>query len=131
MDESPELRALVLRFYEALSNGDTAFIDRHFSVVPSARGIGTDPGEWWQGPRMANAWKEQLEAMGGSMPIVAGDPEAYVEGTAGWAADQPTLQLGGGAVAVRLTAVFRLEEGEWKLVQIHGSLGVPNEEPSG
>jgi ketosteroid isomerase-like protein len=130
MDRSSELRDLVLRFYDALSSGDASFIDRHFSVAEPARGVGTDPGEWWQGAQVAHAWKDQLEAMGGSMPLVAGDPEAYVEGTVGWAADRPTLQLPGGAVPVRLTAVFHQEDGEWKLVQAHGSLGVPNEQPS-
>ncbi len=131
MDRSPELRDLILRFYEALSNGDSSFIDSHFSVADAARGVGTDPEEWWEGPGVAGAWKEQLEVMGGSMPLVAGDPEAYVEGTVGWAADRPTLELPGGTVAVRLTAVFHQEDGAWKLVQVHGSLGVPNEQPSG
>ncbi len=130
MDRSPELRELMLRFYEALSEGDSSFIDRHFSVAEAARGVGTDPDEWWQGARVSGAWKEQLEVMGGTMPLVAGDPEAYAEGTVGWVADRPTLELGGGAVPVRLTAVFHQEEGEWKLVQVHGSLGVPNEEPT-
>ncbi len=127
MDRSPELRDLLLGFYEALSKGDASFIDRHFSVAEHARGIGTDPGEWWQGHRVADAWKEQLKAMGGSMPLVAGDPEAYADGAVGWAADRPTLQLQGGAVQVRLTAVFHREEGQWKLIQVHGSLGIPNE----
>ncbi|MDQ3587026.1 MAG: nuclear transport factor 2 family protein [Actinomycetota bacterium] len=131
MDRSPELRDLVLRFYEALSNGDASFIDSHFSVAQAARGVGTDPEEWWQGPRVADAWKEQLKAMGGAMPLVPGEPEAYVEGTVGWVADRPTLQLEGGAVPARLTLVFHQEDGEWKLVQTHGSLGVPNEEPPG
>jgi len=131
MNRSPELCDLLARFYEALASGDASFIDRHFSVTDAARGVGTDPAEWWQGARVSGAWKEQLEAMGGSMPLVAGDPEAYVEGTVGWAADRPTLQLPGGAVGVRLTAVFHREEGEWKLVQLHGSLGVPNEQASG
>ncbi len=131
MKPSPELRDLLLRFYEALSSGDESFIDSHFSLAEAARAVGTDPAEWWQGPRVVGAWKEQVEAMGGSMPLVGGDPEAFVEGTVGWAADRPTLQLGGGGVPVRLTAVFHQEDGEWKLVQVHGSLGVPNEEPSG
>ncbi len=131
MDRSPELRDLVLRFYEALSKGDVAFIERLFSVAEAARGVGTDPEEWWNGAQVADAWKDQLEAMGGSMPLVAGEPEAYAEGTVGWVADRPTLELQGGAVRVRLTAVFHQEEGEWKLVQVHGSLGVPNEAPTG
>jgi len=131
MEASPELRALMLGFYEALANGDTSFFDRHFSAGDAARGVGTDPEEWWQGSRVAAAWREQLKAMGGSMPLVAGEPEAYAEGTVGWVADRPTLELQGGAVRVRLTAVFHQEEGEWKLVQVHGSLGVPNEAPTG
>ena len=60
MDRSPELRDLLLGFYEALSKGDASFIDRHFSVAEHARGIGTDPGEWWQGPRVAAAWNTSL-----------------------------------------------------------------------
>ncbi len=120
----------MLRFYEALSSGDTSFIDRHFSVAEEARGIGTDPGEWWQGPLVAAAWKEQLEAMGGSMPLIAEDPEAYSDGAVGWVADRPILRLPGGELRVRLTAVFHHEDGEWKLVQCHGSVGLPNEDPS-
>jgi hypothetical protein len=128
MERSAELRDLMMRFYEALASGDASFIDRHFSEADGARGLGTDPGEWWQGREVAGAWKEQLEAMGGRMPLVAGDPEAYVEGTVGWAADRPMLEVQGGAIPVRLTAVFHKAEGEWNLVQVHGSLGVPNEE---
>lgn len=131
MERSPELRDLILRFYAALSDGDASFIDRHFSLAEEARGIGTDPGEWWQGPGVAEAWKEQVRAMGGRMPLVAGDVEAYVEGTVGWVTDGPTLQLEGGAVGVRLTAIFHQEQHEWKLVHVHGSVGVPNEPPGG
>lgn len=128
MDRSPELRDLVLRFYEALASGDASFIDRHFSTAEAALGVGTDPGEWWQGHRVAAAWKAQLEGMGGSMPLVAGAPEAYVDGTVGWVADQPTLELSAGSIPVRLTMVFHREEGAWKVIQIHGSLGVPNDQ---
>lgn len=128
MERSSELRDLMLRFYDALSSGDMSFIDRHFSLADEARGIGTDPREWWQGSRLADAWKEQMKAMGGSMPLAAGDPEAYAEGSVGWVADRPSLQFPEGEVPVRFTAVFHQEEGEWKLVQSHGSVGVPNEE---
>ena len=131
MEPSAELRDLMLRFYAALRKGDASFFDRHFSRADWARGIGTDPGEWWRGARLADAWKEQLQAMGGNMPLVADDPEAYSEGSVGWVADRPTLKLPGGEVPVRLTAVFHQEDGEWKLVQSHGSLGVPNEASDG
>ena len=132
MEQSSELRNLMLRFYEALSSGDLSFFDRHFSNSDAVRGIGTDPEEWWNGPRVAQVWKEQVAAMGGSMPLQPGEPEAYAEGNVGWVADRPTLDAGdGNRVAIRFTAVFHKEDADWKLVQSHGSLGVSNEESFG
>jgi hypothetical protein len=58
------------------------------------------------------------------MPFSAGNPEAFREGTVGWVADWLTLTLPNGTgVPVRVTAVFHWENGDWKLVQYHGSLG--------
>jgi ketosteroid isomerase-like protein len=33
---------------------------------------------------------------------------------------------GGGERPVRMTAVFAREDGQWKVVQSHASIGVPN-----
>lgn len=132
MEQSAELRDLMLRFENALKDGDAAFVESVISTAPEVRGVGTDPDEWWKGPRLLEVWKEQLEAMGGSMPIEPGDPEAYVEGSVGWAADRigvPTPD--GGSAELRFTAVFRQEDGNWKLVQSHGSFGIANEEAFG
>jgi SnoaL-like domain len=132
MEQSRELREVMLRFYEALSSGDTSFLERHISTTGDVRGIGTDPEEWWAGGRLLEVWKEQIEALGGSMPLAAGDPEAYSEGSVGWVADRPTLKMpGAGEVPLRFTAVFHRENGDWKIVQSHGSLGVSNEESFG
>lgn len=121
----------MLRFYDALADGDVSFLDRHISTAAEVRGIGTDPEEWWAGGRLVAVWKQQIEAMGGSMPLAPGDPEAYSEGSVGWVADRPMLKTPDGDVQLRFTAVFRREDGEWKIVQSHGSLGVANEESFG
>jgi ketosteroid isomerase-like protein len=61
--------------------------------------------------------------------VVNADPQAFREGTVGWAADHPTFEMPGGIqIASRLTAVFHQEDGEWKLVQQHISTGVRNED---
>jgi hypothetical protein len=131
MEQSVELRDVMLGFYEALASGDLSFLDRHISTAGEVRGIGTDPDEWWAGGHLLEVWKEQIEAMGGSMPLAAGDPEAYSEGSVGWVADRPILKTPDGDVPLRFTAVFRREDGAWKIVQSHGSLGVANEESFG
>ena len=49
----------------------------------------------------------------------------------GWIADQPRFRTLDGEVPMRLTAVFRREDGEWKLIQTHSSIGVSNEDAFG
>ena len=47
----------------------------------------------------------------------------------GWAAGRPTFHLPDGTeLALRVTAVFRQEDGAWRCVQWHVSIGVGNEE---
>jgi hypothetical protein len=128
MRESQELRDLYIRLCEAQARGDSGFVEQLFSRQAGVLGIGTDPNEWWAGSdRMLHAWKAQLEALGGKIPLAAGDPQAFEEGTVGWVADQPRFRLPNGDISFRLTCVFHREEGQWRLVQTHASLGVPNE----
>jgi hypothetical protein len=128
MERSDELRALMLGFYEALATGDVSFVERHFARDPATRAIGTDPQEWWSGARVIEVFREQLHAMGGRMPMRAGDPEAYQEGTVGWIADQAAFLLpDGGELPFRITCVAHREGGDWRFVQTHASLGVPND----
>ena len=66
--------------------------------------------------------------MGGFL-IIDGAPEAYSEGSVGWVADHPKFKLADGTeIPLRLTAVFHKENNDWKFVQWHFSVGVPNEE---
>ncbi|MDE3091178.1 MAG: nuclear transport factor 2 family protein [Chloroflexota bacterium] len=132
MEASTELKNIVLRFYEAVSRGDSTFLERLISREDGAIVIGTDPNEWWEGyATIIPTYKKQLEEMAG-FAIVGGNPQAYSEGTVGWAADRAKFRLPNGAeVPFRMTSVFRREDGEWKLLQQHVSVGVLNEEAIG
>jgi ketosteroid isomerase-like protein len=130
MEHSDELRDLTLRFYEATATGDLSFIDRHVSRQEGALFVGTDPNEWWEGfGALREAMRAQSEAMGG-MQIVAGQLQAYGEGSVGWVIDRDaSFRLPDGReIPFRSTLVFRREDGEWKLVHLHSSIGVKNEE---
>jgi hypothetical protein len=51
----------------------------------------------------------------------------FVEGTVGWAADRRTIRLADGSkLTFRETFVFHKDGGEWKIVQMHVSLAVPD-----
>ncbi len=56
-------------------------------------------------------------------------PAGYAEGTLGWAVDEPSFVFPDGTAWVtRLTAVMHQMEGRWRLVHMHVSVGVPDEE---
>jgi adenylate cyclase len=133
MEQSDELRDLTLRFYEAAATGDLPFFERHVSRQEGAVFVGTDPNEWWEGfEAFVEAMRAQSEAMGG-MQIVAGQLQAYQEGGIGWVIDRDaSFRLPDGTeIPFRNTVVFRREDGEWKLVHEHASIGIRNEEMFG
>ena len=133
MEQASELKNLVLTFYDAVSKGDVSRIESLLSRRDEVLFIGTDPSEWWTGSSsLVQAFKVQIEELGGTMTIVGGDPQAYREGAIGWVADRAKFRLPDGAeVPFRLTAVFRMEEDGWRIIQEHLSIGVPNEQAVG
>jgi adenylate cyclase len=129
MEQSDELRDLTVRLYEAEASGDLAFIEQHFSRQQGAVYIGSDPNEWWEGfEAFVEAMRAQSEAMGG-MQIVPGELQAYREGNVGWSIDRDALfRLPDGTqIPFRNSCVFHQEDGEWKLIHGHTSIGVRNE----
>jgi hypothetical protein len=120
---SEEVREAWLRFCERLSAGDVASFDELVSQEPATLIIGTAPGEWvTERERM---WFG-FEAEG--VRLEAKDPVGYEEGSLGWVVDQPAFVFADGSVMqTRLTTVMRQEEGRWKLVHMHLSVGVPDE----
>src|SRR5919112_2653708 len=130
MEHSDELRDLTLRLYEAEATGDLSFIERYFSRQEGAVYVGSDPNEWWEGfEAFLEAMRAQSEAMGG-MQIVAGQLQAFSEGNVGWVIDRnASFRLPDSTqIPFRNTGVFRREDGEWKLVHGHTSIGVRSEE---
>jgi ketosteroid isomerase-like protein len=134
LEQSDELRDLTLRFYEATATGDIPFLKRHLSRQDGAVFVGTDPHERWEGfEAFLEAMRAQAEAQWGAqagMQIVPGQLRAYREGNVGWAIDcDPVFRLPDGLeMPFRSSWIFRREDGEWKLVHVHASIGVRNDE---
>jgi hypothetical protein len=129
LNQSAELKALVLRAYDAMAHGDAQFYDRHLARDAGVLIIGTDPNEWWADhDTISRVFKAQMQEVQG-LGVVAGDPIAYSVGDAGWVADQPAFRLPDGTlVPFRMTVVFVREDGAWKIAHQHISIGVPNED---
>jgi ketosteroid isomerase-like protein len=131
MRRSAEVRDALLRFYEVFSAGDLEEF-AHIIAKEDDEGvlvIGTDPGDWAEGRERWIAAREALtHAMEGLRLEAGEEPQGYEEGSMGWAVDRPRAVLPDGTISTRLTGVVHQEEGEWRLVHIHLSVGVPDEE---
>lgn len=129
MERSPELEGLVRAWFDAASKGDASLVDRHVSHQGSTRLIGSDPDEWVAGPNVADFLRGEVEGSGGNVTFSPSETEAFSEGSVGWAATRLTITLPDGkSVSPRWSAVFHREDGEWRFVQTHASIAVPNEE---
>jgi hypothetical protein len=138
MQSAPAVVEGLRAFYAAYSSHDP---ERFAGALSRGDGVsitGTAPGE---GRPDRESW---IEGYSGSIPPVglrleAGpEPRGYADGRVGFATDQPRFLLPDGRFApTRLTAVLRKEgrwsllrrgSGGWKVVHLHFSVGVPDED---
>ena len=68
----------------------------------------------------------EIAARGG-LPVQGSSPQAFRSGAVGWVDDQAQwIRPDGRTIPFRLTAVFHHDGEEWRMVQAHFSIGVPN-----
>ena len=133
MERSEEVKQALLSFYEALAQGDDAAMEQLCTHQEGVMLFGTDPHErWTDHATILRAFHIQVQEMGGGLPIRASHPQAFAEGSVGWADDQPMFDAGEGQqFPMRFTVVFHQEGGAWKMVQGHLSIGVSNQDSFG
>jgi hypothetical protein len=127
VERAPEIEELLRDTIGALERGDIETIERRTSREDCVVSIGSDPSEWGEGhDEVMRLWRESSTE--GPLKVRSGldDVAAYREGSVGWAAGRGWFEVDGQRVPVRLTMVVREEDGGWKAVQSHASIGVPN-----
>jgi hypothetical protein len=124
VEESAAVRAAWLEFCDRLSGGDVESFDRLVSGHPATVVIGTAPGEW---VRERSQLRYGFEAEG--IGIRSRNAVGYEAGELGWLTDEVDFLFpDGSAMDCRFTVVFRREDDRWKLLHMHASVGVPDEE---
>jgi hypothetical protein len=128
MKRSQEIEQLMRGFVEALGRGDIAYLERATSREPGVVAIGSDPNEYLRD------YEQIIELMRESSPEAAmhihvriAEFRGYEHGDVGWADGTGTFVRDSESVEVRITAVFLREKGDWRMVQNHSSIGVPND----
>lgn len=130
MEQSAEIEALVVTWFESASRGDSSLVDRHVSPDAGTILIGSDPDEILRGgAAVVGFLRSEVAAAAGNATFTPRDVRAFREGNVGWATALLTITLPDGRhVSPRWSAVVHLEDGVWRFVQTHASIGVQNDQ---
>jgi hypothetical protein len=127
-ERSPEIEQVLRDTVDAMARSDLDEIGRRTSRGPCVVGIGSDPTEWSEGyDDLMRLMRDSTPDAGLGATVGLDDVKAFREGSVGWAAGHGYFEMDGKRVPVRITAVLHQEDGDWKAVQTHASIGVPND----
>lgn len=127
MQRSEGVAQAIQRMYDAFTANDLGAFTDLITEEDDTLAIGTAPHEWHVGRAK---WLQEFGMPG--IQLRGGDIVAWEEGSIGWLADRPTFVLPDGSeLQVRMTCVLRKERGDWRLVQLHASIPITDEEATG
>lgn len=119
---------MVEKLYDVMRSADLQSAEELLSTDMTVA-IGTDEDEWDTDRAVAVAGFVTQTQEAGPLRIQAGAPRGYSDGSFGWFEDRALVTFSDGESApVRVTGVVRYENGRWRLVQVHTSIGLPNAE---
>ena len=125
-----ELSLLIRDWYYAASEGQVESFLNFFLQNESTVYIGTDPHEIWYG---FNQIKESIEEnfrTYGKWTVMSKNLQVHRAGDAAFFSDEVELsaRYGGSSIAedARMSGVLVLQEGKWRIAQVHFSFGIPN-----
>jgi ketosteroid isomerase-like protein len=127
-DDEQEVLTVIESMTDALNTGDAEKLDSLLSDRARTAYIGTDPSEWWTKQQLVAGIREAMSVGEGQVRAEQGETFVHVLGDVAWTEGLGKFTNGAGAErAIRLTGVFVREDGQWKAVQSHASIGVANE----
>ncbi len=132
MERSPEIEAVVRRFWKAFVDQDRQAIANVHTDNPDMRAVLSGDDEWIKG----NGHIEDIMVKRAEKIGVVGCEferlEAFQHGETGWfAAIVVIARATGDALTFRSTGTVIIEAGVWRATQLHTSFGVPNSEVFG
>jgi ketosteroid isomerase-like protein len=108
-----------------MAGGNAGRVEALYSLAEGSVFIGTSASEFWTDSAQHNAdVRPYFDGSDGRLRIEAGEAIVVVEGTTGWTIDRPAFVLPDGSrIEARLTLIWHQEDGAWKVVHSHASVG--------
>ena len=124
MAPSAEIVETVLELYRRMLAGEAEEANDLISRDPALVFIGS-AGEWVDDQQTLRSGTQEA----GEGLVAGPKPVAYADGDVGFFADQPMWLFADGTSAeMRLTAVLRREAPGWRVINMHMSVAVPDDQ---
>ena len=128
--ESPELVEFMLDFHRRIVAREDVGPST-FSSSPYVTFIGSDAQEWWMERGIIDAKRQQNVEMP-QQEMRNHEVTAYAAGDLGWIVLRHEFRTGSGPWAsIRQTVIVNKEDGQWKFIHSHNSIGRSNAEALG
>ena len=128
MERSPEVEQLAVAWLNGMKAGDPVAVAGLFAESEATTVVGNGADQWFTGDAYARRRVDQNFAEHGGIPFEPGSPVGWASGDTGWFADQVTLEFPAKTIPLRMTGVAVRQHSTWKLVQLHVSAAVSDED---
>jgi hypothetical protein len=128
MDRSPDVEQLAVAWLAGMKAGDPVAVASLFAQDEATTVIGNGADQWFTGDEYTRTRVEASLDTGGGIPFEPGGPVGWAFGDTGWFADQVTIDFPAQVIPLRMTGVAVRLDGAWKLVQLHVSAAVSDED---
>jgi hypothetical protein len=128
MERSPEVEQLAVAWLAGMKAGDPVAVASLFVVSEATTVIGNGADQWFTGDAYTRMRVDQSLGEHGGIPFEPGSPVGWAAGDTGWFADQVTIVFPATTIPLRMTGVAVRRDGTWKLVQLHVSAAVSDED---
>jgi class 3 adenylate cyclase len=126
VEPNPEIAAIALRWFHSYGRGEAETILNLLSDDPALNYVGTAENEYGSGDNFRRAFPEYVAAH----PLFEfndADITAFSCGNVGWAIGLGTVNVVTGESArIRVTQIYHLVQGFWRLIHVHNSQPTPN-----
>jgi SnoaL-like domain len=128
MNRSPEVEQLAVAWLAGMKAGDPSAVARLFVEDEATTVIGNGADQWFTGDAYTRRRLDQSLGEHGGIPFEPGSPTGWAAGDTGWFADEVTIVFPAKIIPLRMTGVAVRRDGAWRLVQLHVSAAVSDED---
>jgi hypothetical protein len=128
MDRSPEVEQLAVAWLAGMKAGDTVAVASLFAASEATTVIGNGADQWFTGDAYTGKRLDDSIGENGGIPFEPGSPTGWAQGDTGWFADQVAVVFPARTIPLRMTGVALRQDGTWRLVQLHVSAAVSDED---